>query len=196
MPKISAEAREQRRDEILEAARRCFATYGYEGATVVRLERETGLSRGAIFNYFPSKDDIFLTLAERDADRLGRLWADEGLDAVIRAFVEEDPAWLGAYLEVGRRLRTDPDFHARWEQRAPEAEERIKERLEAARAAGEIRDDIPLQSIGRFVGVVLDGLALRLAAGFPSPDAAELIALVESAIGGPARTRTRRRTSA
>ena len=196
MPKISAEARERRRTEILEAARRCFATYGYEGATVVRLERETGLSRGAIFNYFPSKDDIFLTLAERDANRLALLWADEGLEAVIRAFVEEDPAWLGAYLEVGRRLRTDPAFHDRWEQRAPEAEERIKERLEAARAAGEIRDDIPLQSVGRFVGVVLDGLALRLAAGFPAPDAAELIALVDSAIGGPARPRTPPRTSA
>jgi AcrR family transcriptional regulator len=180
VPKISAEAREQRRGEILEAARRCFATYGYEGATVVRLERETGLSRGAIFNYFPSKDDIFLTLAERDADRLGRLWADEGLDAVIRAFVEEDPAWLGAYLEVGRRLRTDPAFHERWKQRAPEAEERIKERLEAAREAGEIRDDIPLQSVGRFVGIVLDGLALRLAAGFPAPDADETLAFVSS----------------
>ncbi len=196
MPKISQEAREQRRDEILEAARRCFATYGYEGATVVRLERETGLSRGAIFNYFPSKDDIFLVLAERDANRLGRLWGDEGLEAVIRAFVEEDPAWLGAYLEVGRRLRTDATFHERWKQRAPEAEERIKQRLEAARDAGEIRDDIPLQSIGGFVGVVLDGLALRLAAGFPSPDADELIALLESAIGGPARTHTRRHRSA
>jgi len=196
MPKISAEAREQRRDEILEAAQRCFATYGYEGATVVRLEQETGLSRGAIFNYFPSKDEIFLTLAERDANRLGQLWGDEGLEAVIRAFVEEDPAWLGAYLEVGRRLRTDSAFHERWKQRAPEAEERIKHWLEAARDAGEIRDDVPLQSVGRFVGVVLDGLALRLAAGFPSPDAAELIALVDSAIGGPARRRTPRRTPA
>jgi AcrR family transcriptional regulator len=196
VPKISEEARERRRDEILAAARRCFATYGYEGATVVRLEQQTGLSRGAIFNYFPSKDDIFLTLAERDANRLALLWADEGLEAVIRAFVEEDPAWLGAYLEVGRRLRTDATFHERWKQRAPEAEERIKQRLEAALEAGEIRDDIPLQSVGRFVGVILDGLALRLAAGFPSPDAAELIALVESAIGARARSRTPRRTSA
>lgn len=196
MPKISEEQRERRREEILTAARRCFATHGYEGATVVRLERETGLSRGAIFNYFPSKDELFLALADRDADRFGRLWADEGLEAVIRAFVEEDPEWLGAYLEVSRRLRTDAGFQARWQQRAPEAEERIEERMVAARAAGEIRDDIPLESVGRFVGIVLDGLALRLAAGFPAPDAAEFLALLESAIGGPARTRTPRRTSA
>jgi AcrR family transcriptional regulator len=197
VPKISEQARTERQEAILAAARRVFATHGYEGATVVRLERETGLSRGAIFNYFPSKDDLFLALARRDADRFGRLWADEGLEAVLRAFVDEDPEWLGAYLEVGRRLRTDPAFHARWEQRAPEAEERLKQRLEAARDAGELRDDIPLQSVGRVVGIVLDGLALRVAAGFPAPDAAELLELVESAIGGPSRTgRARSRTSA
>ena len=196
MPKLSDEAKEARREQILQAARRVFAAHGYEGATVVRLEQETGLSRGAIFNWFPSKDDLFLALADRDATRFGRLWAEEGLEAVLRAFVDEDPEWLGAYLEVGRRLRTDPAFHERWQQRAPEAEERIKQRLEAAAAAGELRDDVPLEAIGRFVGIVLDGLALRLGAGFPAPDAAELLELVESAIGGPARTRTPPRTRA
>jgi TetR/AcrR family transcriptional regulator, transcriptional repressor of aconitase len=195
VPKLSEGAKEARREQILAGARRVFAAHGYEGATVVRLEREIGLSRGAIFNWFPSKDDLFLALAERDADRFGRLWADEGLEAVIRAFVDEDPEWLGAYLEVGRRLRTDAAFHARWEQRAPEAEERIKQRLEAALAAGEVRDDVPLQSVGRFVGIVLDGLALRLAAGFPAPEAAEILTLLESAIAAPARPRTPRRRS-
>lgn len=195
MPKLSEGAKEARREQILAGARRVFAAHGYEGATVVRLEQEIGLSRGAIFNWFPSKDELFLALAERDADRFGRLWADEGLEAVIRAFVDEDPEWLGAYLEVGRRLRTDPAFHARWEQRAPEAEERIKQRLEAALAAGEVRDDVPLQSVGRFVGIVLDGLALRLAAGFPAPEAAEILTLLESAIAVPARPRTPRRRS-
>jgi len=52
MPKISEERKTERREQILEGARRCFAEHGYEGATVVRLEREIGLSRGAIFNYF------------------------------------------------------------------------------------------------------------------------------------------------
>ena len=37
--------------------------HGYEGATVARLEQEIGLSRGAIFNYFPSKDALFVELA-------------------------------------------------------------------------------------------------------------------------------------
>ena len=184
------ERRNARRDEILTAARGCFAAYGYEGATVVRLEEATGLSRGAIFNYFPSKDELFLALADRDANRLGRLWADEGLDAVVRALVEEDPAWLGAYLEVGRRLRTDVAFRKRWDKRAPEVEEEIKLRLERARDAGEIRNDLSLETVGRFVGLVVDGLAMRLAAGYPSPDTSEILLLVGDAIGGRARRHT------
>ena len=196
MPKISEEQRERRREQILAGARRCFAAHGYEGATVVRLEQETGLSRGAIFNYFPSKDELFLALADRDADRLGRLWADDGVAAVVRALVEEDPDWLGTNLELVRRMRADESFRARWKQRAPEAEGRIKARLEAARAAGELRDDLPLESVGMFVGLLMDGLALRLAAGFPAPDADTILELVDSAIEGRARTRTRRRTSA
>jgi TetR/AcrR family transcriptional regulator, transcriptional repressor of aconitase len=196
MPKISDQAKEARREEILAAAQRCFAAHGYEGATVVRLERETGLSRGAIFNYFPSKDELFLALAERDANRLGRLWADEGLEAVVHALLAEDPAWLGAYLEVGRRLRTDPAFHERWAARAPGVEREIAARLERGRDAGELRDDVTLESLGTFVGLVIDGLSMRLAAGFPAPDADELLTLLGGAIAGRARSRTPRRRSA
>ncbi len=65
MPKISDERKTERREQILAGARRCFAENGYEGATVARLEEATGLSRGAIFNYFASKEDLFVELAVR-----------------------------------------------------------------------------------------------------------------------------------
>ena len=62
MPKVSNEHKQRRREEILEAAQRVFARHGYEGATVRRLEDETGLSRGAIFSYFESKDALFVAV--------------------------------------------------------------------------------------------------------------------------------------
>ena len=46
------------------AARGFFARFGYEGATVRRLEEATGLSRGAIFHHFRDKDSLFLAVAE------------------------------------------------------------------------------------------------------------------------------------
>ena len=68
VPKLSDAEKEVRRRRVLDGARRCFARYGYDGATVVRLEREIGLSRGAIFNWFPSKQELFLALAAEDND--------------------------------------------------------------------------------------------------------------------------------
>ena len=77
MPKLSETEKDARRRRVLDGARRCFARHGYEGATVVRLEREIGLSRGAIFNWFPSKQELFLALAAEDNERLHTLFAEE-----------------------------------------------------------------------------------------------------------------------
>ena len=144
MPKISEERRTERRDQILEGARRCFAAYGYEAATVAKLEAEIGLSRGAIFNYFPSKEDLFIELAVRDSARLSDTWINEGLEGVVRAVVELDPAWLSVYLELFRRVRNDHDFRERIESRqravAPANRERIAQaRVTASSATTSVR---------------------------------------------------------
>ena len=107
MPRISEERKTERREQILDGARRCFAENGYEGATVSRLEDQIGLSRGAIFNYFPSKEDLFVELAVRDSTRMSEIWVNDGLGAVVREVVELDPAWLSVYLELFRRVRND-----------------------------------------------------------------------------------------
>ena len=196
MPKTTAEAKELRREEILEAAQRTFAQHGYEGATVARLEQATGLSRGGIFNYFPSKDDLFLALAERDAERIGALWLEHGYEDVIRHIDESEPEWLGVYLEIGRRLRTDDAFRERWRQRAPEVDRRLAEEIRRLQEEGALRDDVEVETIGRFLGLVVDGIAMNRAAGFPTPPLADLLMLVDDAIGGPARPRTPPRRSA
>ena len=70
MPKVSAERLLATRRQILDGARRAFAQHGYEGATVRVLEREIGLSRGAIFHHFKDKDALFLELAAEDAEEM------------------------------------------------------------------------------------------------------------------------------
>ena len=184
MPKISDEAKTERREHVLAGARRCFAAFGYEGATVVRLEAETGLSRGAIFNWFPTKEELFLELAARDNARLAATWADEGHEALVRAVLEEDPAWLGVYAEFGRRLRTDADFRERWKQRTPpEVEQRIVERIRNAQKGGELRDDLDAEEIARLIGLILDGLVIQRAFGFDPPAHESVNGLLRDALG-------------
>jgi len=194
MPKISEERKTERREQILGAARRCFAEHGYDGATVVRLESATGLSRGAIFNYFGSKEALFVELAVQDSARMSERWMNEGLEAVVREVLELDPAWLSVYLELIRRVRTDREFRARIEERQKDVIPVNRARIEEAQRSGEYRDDLEPKEIGMFVNLVLNGLALLRAQGDEPPRVELVLGLLEDAIGGPARPSTRPRT--
>src|SRR5260370_34501460 len=65
MPKTSAQAKDIRRTQILSAAVRCFARKGYYATTIEDLVRETGLSRGALYLYYPSKEAIYLAISQQ-----------------------------------------------------------------------------------------------------------------------------------
>jgi TetR/AcrR family transcriptional regulator, transcriptional repressor of aconitase len=194
MPKISDERKTERREQILASARRCFAEHGYEGATVVRLEEAIGLSRGAIFNYFGSKEELFIELAVQDTARMSELWVNEGLEAVVREIIELDPDWLGVYLELIQRVRTDPEFRGRIEERQKAVIPVNRARVEEAQRSGEFRDDLEPSELGAFVNLVLNGLALLRAQGDEPPRVELVVGLLEDAIGGRARTDTRLRT--
>jgi len=183
MPKISEERKTERREQILAGARRCFAEHGYEGATVIRLERDIGLSRGAIFNYFPSKEDLFLELSYRDNARLVRLWMEKGWEATLREIATEDPAWLGVFLEIGRKLRTDPDFRKRHGARSQdELAPPLVEHVLAEQERGELRHDQPAERVAGFISLVANGLAVQIALGEPIRDVDALIEFVRTAV--------------
>jgi AcrR family transcriptional regulator len=69
VPKISPAHEQQRRAQILAAAMACFARQGYHATSMDDVVRESGLSVGAIYSYFPSKEELFLTLSEDRAEQ-------------------------------------------------------------------------------------------------------------------------------
>lgn len=181
MPKRSEAHLEARRQQILEGARRAFSRYGYEGATVAKLEEEIGLSRGAIFNYYPSKYELFFALASEQQAEALQIWIDRGFEALLHEIAEENPDWLGVYLEHVRHLRTDPALRERWKNRTPDEDRTALEHMLALQASGEVRDDVPPETIGHFLGLVVDGIALQTGAGFPV-DLEPMLGLIRDAI--------------
>ena len=183
MPKVSEEHRQERRRQITAGARRAFAQHGYAGATVEVLEREIGLSRGAIFSYFPTKLDLFVALAQEDQSRLLDLWLAGGHEQVVRHIVEDDPEWLGVYLDASRMLRTDPQLRERWGSLNPDAQAQLERHYTELQKTGHVRSDLPLETIGRFLGLLFDGLAVQQAARFGGPiDVDGTIELLRSAL--------------
>ena len=182
MPKVSDDALAARRVQILAAARRAFARHGYEGATVKVLEAETGLSRGAIFHHFRDKDALFLALAEDDAAQMAETVNAYGLVQVMRDLQDRDAGWLGVQLEIRRRLRTDPDFAARWAEHQSAVTSATTARLQRQRAAGAVRSDVPLPILVDFLRLALDGLVSGLASGMPTDHLPGVLDLVEDAV--------------
>ena len=187
VPKVSDAHKERRRAQILEGAQRAFARHGYEGTTVAVLEEVTGLSRGAIFNYFPNKQAIFLQLAVESNLRLTEIWLEHGFRALLEEIAHEDPDWLGVQLEAARRVHTDPSFQELVAKAEAELREHKQERLDRFAAHG-VRDDVSLETAAVFLSLVANGLALRRTLGDPMPDLDALAELVERGVA-PRRSR-------
>lgn len=65
MPRVSEEHRERRRQQILDAAQVCFSRKGFHETSLQEIFAESGLSAGAVYRYFKSKDELVRAIAER-----------------------------------------------------------------------------------------------------------------------------------
>ena len=187
MPKVSEDHLAARRRQILDGARRCFAEYGYDKATVRRLEQTIGLSRGAIFHHFRDKDSLFFELAREDAERMADVAAREGLVQVMRDMLAapEQFDWLATRLEIARKLRHDPEFNQEWMDRSAELAAATIERLRRQKLAGRVRDDVPSDVLQCYLDLVLDGLVAKVASG----ENTELLTAVLDLVEGSVRQR-------
>jgi AcrR family transcriptional regulator len=188
MPKVSEEHKESRREQILTGAQRAFARHGYEGATVNRLEEETGLSRGAIFNYYENKQALFVALVRRSSDRFVEIWLEQGYRALLEAIAHEDPAWLSVQFEAARRVRTDKRFREQLTRLDEDLETERESRL--ARLRGATRDDVPIEVIAQFLGTLANGVAFARVTNDAMPDLEQLMTLIETGVA-PRRTASR-----
>jgi AcrR family transcriptional regulator len=76
------EVRSESRQRLLQAAAVAFAQEGYVGANINHISRAAGFAKGTVYNYFPSKRALMLTLIDTIAE--------EHIDFVLQAVEPED----------------------------------------------------------------------------------------------------------
>lgn len=102
------------RQAILDAAREVFGELGYETATVRDIIRRTGLAAGTFYNYYRSKDEVYLALSAEGARQFAPLLkAQRAQSADWSEFVR---AAIGAYFMFLS------DAHKSWLARRPPEE--------------------------------------------------------------------------
>jgi AcrR family transcriptional regulator len=83
MPKVSRQHQQAQRQRIVGGATRAFARDGYAAATIDQIGRELGLSKGSIYTYFASKEDLFVASLQSIYD--------SRFEALATAFAPDDP---------------------------------------------------------------------------------------------------------
>lgn len=73
MPKISAEKVKLREDEIIEACKRLYGKKSFKDITIKDIGDITSCTRTSIYNYFHTKEEIFLALLKKEYEA----WNDE-----------------------------------------------------------------------------------------------------------------------
>jgi len=68
MPRVSQQYKDDQRAEILAAARRCFVRNGFHRTSMQDVFAEAGKSAGAVYRYFPKKEDMIVGVATQNLD--------------------------------------------------------------------------------------------------------------------------------
>src|SRR5690242_1280565 len=86
-PGLRERKKEQTRRLIADTARKLFAERGFDAVTVGEVARAAEVSEKTVFNYFPTKEDLFYSGMEAFEDRLlGALRDREPGEDVLVAF--------------------------------------------------------------------------------------------------------------
>src|SRR5271168_4730294 len=106
------------RTAILDSAREVFGEMGFEAATVRDIIRRTGLSVGAFYNYYRSKEEVFDALADDGARRFKPILQAQSAKATdfesyLRAAVTAYFDFLVAEQASWRDTGGEPMPHAR-----------------------------------------------------------------------------------
>src|SRR6266516_8133489 len=176
MVRVTADVKETTRGRLLAAAAREFARAGFERANVDGLSLAAGYAKGTIYNYFPSKEELFLAVVEEASAQAAATSpapadapARERLAAVIAGFC----AWARdhdafARVLVRECLMGTPGLYPRVILAEAPLVGELETILREGARSGELRDDVPAE----ILALALAGLAdLAMAQHWASGDA-------------------------
>ncbi len=91
--KVDKETKSANREALLSASSRLLRQRGVDGVGVAEISQAAGLTQGAFYRHFPSKDALVGASVERTlnetAERAAQIVADDGLDAFVEFYLSQ-----------------------------------------------------------------------------------------------------------
>jgi TetR/AcrR family transcriptional regulator, transcriptional repressor of aconitase len=188
MPRVSQQYKDDQRAEILAAARRCFVRNGFHQTSMQDVFAEAGKSAGAVYRYFPRKEDLIVGVAAQNLDDVSEVLrtaltrgdGERGLGDVMADLLEavierhRDRQLAAMALMVWSEAQRNPALGQRLEAASASMTQDmaafVRERQQAGAWSG-----APADALAQVILSILPGFVLNLAllgprgvAGFPA----------------------------
>jgi AcrR family transcriptional regulator len=171
MPRLAAETKVARRQQLIAAAWRCVADRGFQSLTVDEVCAEAAVSKGAFYLYFESKQDLLLGLLEDEAAEIDTFMADleradlggvERLRRFTRVMIErgDDPARHQIRADLWSEMSASVVVREKWIAVVRARRAVLKRWIEASIASGELAS-IPANALAAILLALGDGLLLH-----------------------------------
>ena len=166
-----AERRDQQTQRILDAATACFVRSGFQGASMQQICAEAGMSPGALYRYFSSKEAIIEAISEADRRQDAELFkvilsnpdvvegVVTGAIAHIRHVHESNTAAL--FAEICAESMRNPSVESFCNKNMEQVMHMLAAYLGAAKARGEIDPPVELEVLLPALMAIAHGMALN-----------------------------------
>ena len=169
--RTQAERTRASREKIIQAATEFFARRGFRGAKLADIAKAANLTEPGLLHHFPSKTHLLMeVLKERDridSERMRATLQKNGnhfLEAGIE-LVEHNQTVPGLVqlfnLMVAESISTDHPAHEFFRERYRRERKHWVQAIVQAQQAGEVRSDIPAETLVVLIFAVMDGLQVQ-----------------------------------
>lgn len=196
MPKVTEQHMEARRQQIIEAALTCFARNGFHQTTMQDVCKEAGLSAGAVYNYFTSKEEIInqcclgsqseIAQAFASIDHSGGTFA--AMNQVIDRFFgelssSEADTFMRFHVQIWGESLRNPEVKEGMHIVRQQVLTDLAEVVRRGQASGELTDGADPKNLAMVLMSVYEGLILQKALD-PSIDVGSYVSAFRSIISG------------
>ncbi|HSZ14931.1 MAG TPA: TetR/AcrR family transcriptional regulator [Solirubrobacteraceae bacterium] len=174
------QSRQQTRERLLAAARIVFARGGFHGSSVEEIASEAGFSTGALYSNFDGKEDLFLTLMQREIDAHAREIADavRARDSIAEratggarqwmTMIDREPELLLLFMEFWAYGVRDPDVRPKVAERFAQMRQVLTQLLADGVREFDLELELPAEQLAVAIDALADGIARQKLA---DPDA-------------------------
>ena len=171
MPKISEEKLKAKRKHIIDCAFKIFSEKGYDATTMDDIVKLSGVSKGGIYHYFPSKEDVFFDIAEIQLSRRQALinemsktgtfkqFLETYIKTVIKALDDEDEIMNAKFsFEFWSIVTRAPKLQQYAQRRFAGFYKDLESLFKASVEKGELSNTLDITAVGYVLIATLDGI--------------------------------------